>query len=375
MTVKRIIQDDRVWVSNDFATYRYGRQYDFNQSGANWVVKGERKPHNYDLTVFHKFLGDAQMTRKSPDGTVLNVGASPFWNEIDVPIPPLSDGQIAALYNNLADKIADSPFDTGVFAGELGESVDLIADAFRSLATGVRAVRKGDMAGAARAFGVPNRLKKAPKALGDAWMANRYGWQPIVNDIYNLSKHIEGFDRVRKRRIVSRVWSEGKATSGITGGRFHPTGAGRMSRQIVAYLEESEKSLGMMLGLANPASVAWELLPWSFVVDWSFPVGNYLRTRSILADTKATYVETYVVQWKARHTDGFFVYEESLGGNTVTVESPVGYINYVEMSRRVKTSLTVPMPHPKNPIGGNPFTRAVDAVNLFVSGFNTLRNR
>jgi len=29
-------------------------------------------------------------------------------------------------------------------------------------------------------------------------------------------------------------------------------------------------------GLANPLSIAWELVPWSFVVDWVLPVGEFL---------------------------------------------------------------------------------------------------
>lgn len=30
-------------------------------------------------------------------------------------------------------------------------------------------------------------------------------------------------------------------------------------------------------GISNPALLAWELLPYSFVVDWFIPVGNYLQ--------------------------------------------------------------------------------------------------
>lgn len=30
------------------------------------------------------------------------------------------------------------------------------------------------------------------------------------------------------------------------------------------------------VGLTNPLSVAWELIPFSFVVDWFLPIGKYL---------------------------------------------------------------------------------------------------
>ena len=32
------------------------------------------------------------------------------------------------------------------------------------------------------------------------------------------------------------------------------------------------------LGLVNPASVAWELIPFSFLVDWFLPVGKFLES-------------------------------------------------------------------------------------------------
>jgi hypothetical protein len=34
------------------------------------------------------------------------------------------------------------------------------------------------------------------------------------------------------------------------------------------------------LGFTNPLVVAWEVVPWSFVVDWFIPVGRYLEQLS-----------------------------------------------------------------------------------------------
>lgn len=48
------------------------------------------------------------------------------------------------------------------------------------------------------------------------------------------------------------------------------------------------------LGLTNPASVAWELVPFSFVVDWFAPVGDWLNALdatlgySFLSGTRST---------------------------------------------------------------------------------------
>jgi len=43
------------------------------------------------------------------------------------------------------------------------------------------------------------------------------------------------------------------------------------------------------MGLINPAEVAWELTPWSFVVDWFIPVGNFLE--ALTARAGVTFID------------------------------------------------------------------------------------
>lgn len=43
-------------------------------------------------------------------------------------------------------------------------------------------------------------------------------------------------------------------------------------------------------GLINPLSVAWELVPFSFVVDWFLPIGTYINSMSDYAGTRRTNV-------------------------------------------------------------------------------------
>jgi hypothetical protein len=46
----------------------------------------------------------------------------------------------------------------------------------------------------------------------------------------------------------------------------------------MSYIYElyEEMSFERNLGLTDPLSVAWELIPYSFVVDWFVPIGTYL---------------------------------------------------------------------------------------------------
>jgi len=56
--------------------------------------------------------------------------------------------------------------------------------------------------------------------------------------------------------------------------------------QTKAWLEVEASNTTLMrleqFGLANPAALAWELIPFSFVADWFVGVGDYLNAQTAL---------------------------------------------------------------------------------------------
>lgn len=44
------------------------------------------------------------------------------------------------------------------------------------------------------------------------------------------------------------------------------------------FVENPNLHRATTLGLTNPAAIAWELVPFSFVVDWFIPIGNFLNS-------------------------------------------------------------------------------------------------
>jgi hypothetical protein len=52
-----------------------------------------------------------------------------------------------------------------------------------------------------------------------------------------------------------------------------------------AYISVDNPNVALleMLGLLNPLSIAWELVPWSFVADWMFNISGYLDSWSAFA--------------------------------------------------------------------------------------------
>jgi hypothetical protein len=112
--------------------------------------------------------------------------------------------------------------------------------------------------------------------------------------------------------------------------------------------------LANKLGFVNPGVIAWELVPFSFVIDWFVPVGNFLSqwtdfvglTLQKAYTTKTAYTEdrdrylllippgvrddkNYKLWYQMRRDLGISSYK--LGRNRVTGLSPVRGITAVSL--------------------------------------------
>jgi hypothetical protein len=95
------------------------------------------------------------------------------------------------------------------------------------------------------------------------------------------------------------------------------------------------------LGITNPLLVAWELVPFSFVVDWFLPIGNYLESLDSLLGYETAYTSTstfQVVEW----TD--VGKSASFSGGRYIKNIWVGTKKVTKLVRT--TSSGVPIPHP-----------------------------
>lgn len=56
----------------------------------------------------------------------------------------------------------------------------------------------------------------------------------------------------------------------------------RISSNVTLWyeIEDPNVAWASSLGLLNPAVLAWESVPFSFVIDWFLPVGNFLQSLS-----------------------------------------------------------------------------------------------
>lgn len=167
----------------------------------------------------------------------------------------------------------------------------------------------------------PERIgKDLGKTAGKNWLQYQYGWKPLLSDIYDSITEFYHSDLRKilefKVKVYDKLPSGGIMNqfarpitfqrSGLEGCEFH-----------IRLKNPGKLDIARWSSL-NPLSIAWELMPYSFVVDWFLDVGGTLRNleTALLYDNvfDSGYVtELYVDSGKYR-VNGFLDGNPSPGG-------------------------------------------------------------
>lgn len=189
-------------------------------------------------------------------------------------------------------ELTDVKLSIGQMLAERQQTVNLIANRVGSIYRAYRSLRKGrnPFRGGARV-----RPKDAP----NHWLEYSYGWVPLVQDVHdalefnsNNEPIVHLAKRVRQRRKFVRI-------SGVSRGNVYWTTTTDFTQvhrvSVGADIKIANPTLGFLtqFDISNPASLAWDLMPYSFVVDWFIPVGDWLRMQQ--ARVGVTFVNPYTV--------------------------------------------------------------------------------
>lgn len=189
----------------------------------------------------------------------------------------------------LVEKSLDQKMDLAESIATLPQTVGMVADFTMRVLAAHAAVKRRDIAGAFAALGLnptPGRIRTWPKNSAKAWMTLQYGWLPMLNDIYDgVNLIAEGLKKPGQHFTVTRRGGTGltlfapyASTTGVVQKWDFSTKAyAKCEAKMRCRIDNPTMHLLAGLGLANPAALAWNLLPLSFVVDWMFPVGTMLN--------------------------------------------------------------------------------------------------
>lgn len=174
------------------------------------------------------------------------------------------------------------------------QTVSMVTGALGSLGRSFMALRHGDLSTAARQLGVtpPGASWKTldSRDVSGRWLELQYGWLPLLGSVYEACKAYEA--RSNGPRVAR--FSAGYSKSAVFDYSASPTITSfkqKFSTKRTYVLEQSEDmAAARQLGLLDPYSVAWEIIPYSFVVDWFIPIGTYLSNLNQLASLKGRWL-------------------------------------------------------------------------------------
>lgn len=220
-------------------------------------------------------------------------------------------------------KLGEGRFNAALNLAEFGQTASMVAKRARQLAEAAACMARGDASGLHRALGLPapSRSERAdlnrssPDRLADNWLEYNYGWKPLVQDVYNaVESYQKGITGKGSRIRVAQHYGapppprrppgyDPYSYKDPTVGRH----VGRSSAQFSGTVTNSRARTLQELGFLNPALLAWEKLPYSFVVDWFLPIGDLLAGLTAGAGLSAvsgsiTYDETITSYYGDNHT-------------------------------------------------------------------------
>lgn len=236
-----------------------------------------------------------------------------------VPFPNARNKAFGRLY----DKVRQGPASLGVTFAEGRESFEMIANRLTQLHRGYRSLRRGRFKEFLKTFAVKpkrkhrNLVSNKVNQASSLWLEYSFGWSPLVNDVHSamnaLSQPVPAGERFKGSGSESYGFSTGSEIFSCRG-RCHMGGRFSISNPNLYLLEQ--------LGIANPALVIWELVPFSFMIDWVVDVGSFLGGWSAfygctVTDTWTTYSAKASIKviWDPSH---------SLSGNGALIRRKVG---------------------------------------------------
>lgn len=298
-------------------------------------------------------------------GSALVCSYNDFPASLVSPAPPYD-----ALYNQVLGKISEQvrgKADLAVDLAELRQTRRMISQyypAYDRLQKNMD--RFGRYTRAFKSRWVDSGLLTGRK-IGAKWLEYRYGWSPLLKDIHESAEQLLNLSTLPLTSFFARSSESVPIGGSFSRNGFNLTASGSASfrAEMKLLLKQSRTTPQALAGFTslNPVSLAWELLPYSFVIDWFYNVGDYLRN-----------AETSLIYGNRFHS-GYVTYTWLSEGSVVATSSsmPGGRVSGSGTFRRSgkkRVPLTgYPLPRPpvlKAELGSGRLLNAAALLSQFI---------
>lgn len=254
-------------------------------------------------------------------------------------------------------KIKDDVINLGATLAEYRESVRMFGSAAIGIRDAVRSIRK-----------LKFMKRRSLCSVTNAHLIYDYGVAPLMSDMFDTWEAL----RLRLERPIYKRYGFSQ--------RLTPTVTSKVEvlntecsvdvaqytngKQRIAAYVELDREKAKMFTLGNPLEIAWELVPFSFAIDWFIPIGDTLIALDALKAVEN--IRVSVTQDKKREVKGrIHAYDKAAYGGTYRPQSVEGY-SYQQMHERLVYD-SVPLPPLPRPALSGSVNRLFNALSLLVS--------
>lgn len=187
-------------------------------------------------------------------------------------------------YGSFKSKAVPDSASLGISLAQRKQALDMIEKRALQLASFANDLRKGRFLRAARTLGIakpPPGWRKKGRSFADNFLEVHFGWSPLVGDIGSAVDVLQGGvppARITASASSTTPWKYNTDTSSDP--IYYCSGTDYVTWKIGANVTVSNPNLWLanQLGFVNPASVAWDAVPFSFVVGWFVNVDQFLNS-------------------------------------------------------------------------------------------------
>lgn len=304
-----IIVDTRSLVLTSCGSANAGHVFYKSQNGGDSPKsKGNNSPNPYimQLSGMSDPIGTWQWEQGGSvgSGTATACGFAPYYQ-----FESLDPNKEIELIQKLTKLVRGSDMLPSVFLAQAGESIHMVNSTASLLAKSMLEAKRGNILSAWRTLSngggrIPrDSVTRFGNGFTSGWLSFQYGWKPLYNDIAEAGNAIS---TMRATKRVSRQYSVSSSVDGRVvsnfGGADGP-GTAKTTLRLLLICEQSNFS-PRLPSLWDTAEVAWELVPYSFVLDWTLPISSYLNARAMMEQIEGKVVKTVFQRGKILGTAG-----------------------------------------------------------------------